>query len=89
MGLEYSAEDQPIRAEVREFLATLLPEGLRRKVENGVELQRDDIMSWHRILHAKGWAAPNWPAEYGGPQGGHCHRNISLTKNTPWPRHRD
>ncbi|MEC8199200.1 MAG: acyl-CoA dehydrogenase family protein [Pseudomonadota bacterium] len=67
MGLEFSAEDQAFRAEVREFPATLLPEGLRRKVENGVELQRDDIMSWHRIPHAKGWAAPNWPVEYGGP----------------------
>ena len=54
MGLEFSAEDQAFRAEVREFPATLLPEGLRRKVENGVELQRDDIMSWHRIPHAKG-----------------------------------
>src|SRR5262249_39262845 len=26
-----------------------------------------EIMEWHRILHEKGWAAPNWPAEYGGP----------------------
>ena len=62
MDLEFSAEDQTFRAEVREFLATSLPEGLRRKVENGVELQRDDIMSWHRILHAKGWAAPSRPS---------------------------
>ena len=54
MGLEFSAEDQAFRAEVLELLATLLPEGLRRKVENGVELQRDDMMSRHRILYAKG-----------------------------------
>ena len=44
MGLEFSAEDQAFRAEVREFLATLLPEGLRRKVENGVELLRNDTI---------------------------------------------
>jgi len=23
-------------------------------------------MAWQRILHAKGWAAPAWPVEYGG-----------------------
>ena len=24
-------------------------------------------MHWHRTLHEKGWVAPNWPTEYGGP----------------------
>ncbi|WP_234942686.1 acyl-CoA dehydrogenase family protein [Cupriavidus necator] len=24
-------------------------------------------MRWQRILHARGWAAPGWPREHGGP----------------------
>jgi alkylation response protein AidB-like acyl-CoA dehydrogenase len=67
MDVAFSEKDEGFRRHVRAFLAEALPSGLRRKVENGIELQRDDIVSWHRILHAKGWAAPNWPAEHGGP----------------------
>ena len=67
MDIEFGAEDKEFRQNVRRFLAASLPKGLRHKVENGVELQRDDIMNWHRMLHAKGWVAPNWPAEFGGP----------------------
>lgn len=67
MDVEFSTADEAFRTEVRSFLGDSLPRGLRYKVENGVELQRDDIMSWQRILHDKGWVAPNWPAEYGGP----------------------
>lgn len=67
MDMAFDASDEAFRAEVRAFLAEALPSGLRRKVENGFELQRDDLMSWHRILHAKGWVAPNWPQEHGGP----------------------
>jgi pimeloyl-CoA dehydrogenase large subunit len=32
----------------------------------GKKLSKDDIVSWQRTLHAKGWAVPNWPAEWGG-----------------------
>ena len=27
----------------------------------------EDARRWQRILHSRGWAAPHWPAEYGGP----------------------
>src|SRR6266516_3535141 len=29
-------------------------------------LDKDDIVTWQRILNAKGWAVPNWPVEWGG-----------------------
>ena len=67
MDISFNAEADTFRKEVRSFLATSLPQRLRRKVENGVELQRNDILSWHQILYAKGGVAPNWPKEHGGP----------------------
>lgn len=66
MNIELSAADKAFRDEVRDFIATSLPPDIRRQVANGLALGRDDYVAWHRILHAKGWAAPGWPAEYGG-----------------------
>src|SRR6202521_1566026 len=31
------------------------------------DLSKEQSMLWHRILHKKGWIAPLWPKEYGGP----------------------
>jgi len=67
MDIGFTETDEVFRGEVRDFREDALPSGLRSKVENGVELQREDLLSWHRILYAKGWVAPNWPAEHGGP----------------------
>jgi alkylation response protein AidB-like acyl-CoA dehydrogenase len=33
-------------------------------------------MPWQRILHARGWAAPSWPAEFGGPGWSELQRYI-------------
>src|SRR6476619_2312556 len=31
------------------------------------DLTKEQSMLWHRILYKKGWIAPLWPKEYGGP----------------------
>ena len=31
------------------------------------DLTKEQMLLWHRILHKKGWIAPLWPKEYGGP----------------------
>ena len=67
MHINLSAADRTFRAEVREFIAARLPSDIRRRVEGGLALGREDYATWHRILHEKGWAAPAWPREYGGP----------------------
>ena len=67
MHIELSAADKTFRAEVREFIAARLPSDIRRRVEGGLALGREDYATWHRILHEKGWAAPAWPREHGGP----------------------
>ncbi|HZZ32679.1 MAG TPA: acyl-CoA dehydrogenase family protein, partial [Phenylobacterium sp.] len=63
----FSPEDVAFRAEVRRFIDENYPDALRRKQEAGGELGREDFLSWHRILGARGWSAPAWPKEYGGP----------------------
>lgn len=76
MELLYSDEDLAFRDQVRAFLATALPPELQHKVRQHLRLQRDDYVRWHRILAAQGWAAPGWPAEYGGPGWTPVQRHI-------------
>jgi alkylation response protein AidB-like acyl-CoA dehydrogenase len=54
------------REEVREFVQQNLPPELARKVETGLELTKDDYVSWEKILRKKGWFGVAWPEEYGG-----------------------
>jgi len=67
MDLDYSDAEQSFRREVREFIRAHLPSALSEKVLNFKRLSREDLISWHRTLHTRGWSAPSWPVEYGGP----------------------
>lgn len=66
MNVDFSAEDLAFRDEVRTFIAENYPADLRGKQDEGDELEKEDFLSWHRILAKKGWIAPAWPVEYGG-----------------------
>jgi alkylation response protein AidB-like acyl-CoA dehydrogenase len=66
MDIDFSPEDLAFRDEVRTFIAENYPAELRGKQDEGDELAKEDFLSWHRILHKKGWVAPAWPVEYGG-----------------------
>ena len=67
MDLTFTQEDLAFRDEVRSFLTQDHLPDVRRKVELGAELSKEDFLSWHRLLYRKGWIAPSWPQEYGGP----------------------
>jgi len=67
MNLEFSAEDNAFRTEVRTFIEQNYPESLRAVQDEGEEMGKEDFLAWHRILAKKGWVAPAWPTEYGGP----------------------
>ena len=67
MDLSFDPGDRAFREEVRQFFREELPERLKYKVDNGIALDREDLVGWHKILYRKGWVAPNWPKEYGGP----------------------
>ena len=66
MDLDFSPEDLAFRDEVRTFIAENYPKQLRGKQDEGDELSKEDFLSWHKVLHKKGWVAPAWPVEYGG-----------------------
>ena len=68
MELKLSAADQAFRDEVGAFLDEALTPELQQAGRNRTSLWQDidSAMTWQKILHARGWAAPDWPVEYGG-----------------------
>ncbi|WP_454718128.1 acyl-CoA dehydrogenase family protein [Caulobacter segnis] len=78
MDLELSPDDLAFRDEVRAFLdANLTPE-LREAGRRMTSVFCDKVhsLAWQRILHAKGWVAPSWPVEYGGPGWSEIQRHV-------------
>ena len=68
MHVRWSEADLRFRDEVRAFLASELTPEMRRATAlmTSVYAPHDLSMAWQQILHARGWAAPAWPVEYGG-----------------------
>ncbi|HEX3417182.1 MAG TPA: pimeloyl-CoA dehydrogenase large subunit [Stellaceae bacterium] len=66
MDLRFTPEELAFRDEVRAFFRANLPSSIRARLVEGKHLAKDDIVTWQRILNAKGWAVANWPAEWGG-----------------------
>src|SRR5258708_39433185 len=69
MDLTFSTEERAFEQEVRGFIAeNLTPEIKRATALTPSVFSDPDIgMAWQRTLHTKGWGAPGWPVEYGGP----------------------
>ena len=66
MDLSYSPEETAFRDEVRAWLGAHLPADIRDKVTSYRGLSKQEYLRWHKILAAKGWSVPHWPAEWGG-----------------------
>ena len=66
MDLRFTDEEFAFREEVRTFFRSALPAGLRDRMIAGHHPSKEDIVSWTRILNARGWSVPHWPVEYGG-----------------------
>lgn len=54
------------RAEVRDFVRANLPDSLKAKGREGLELTKDDYVTWQKILRQKGWFGAAWPSGFGG-----------------------
>ena len=68
MDLSFSEADNIFRNEVRDFLDEAFTPDLQREMarsKNGY-MSKEAHITWQKRLFEKGWAAPNWPEEYGG-----------------------
>jgi len=69
MDLSFSAEERAFEQEVRAFIAdNLTPEMKRAQALTPSVFSDPDIgIAWQKALHRKGWGAPGWPIDHGGP----------------------
>ncbi len=80
MNADFTAEEQAFEEEVRKFLQQEFPAELRNKVDTGIRLSKEDLIRWQKILYKRGWAAPNWPVEYGGTGWSATQKHIFATE---------
>jgi alkylation response protein AidB-like acyl-CoA dehydrogenase len=66
MNVTFTAEDLEFRAEVRKYFETEFPQDILDMQNKRIPLSREDVVRWHKHIYEKGWAAANWPTEYGG-----------------------
>ena len=67
MDLSFSPEEQRFRAEVRAWIEEAVPADLAAVAKGSGQFSHAHVMQWHKILYAKGWVAPHWPKQFGGP----------------------
>jgi alkylation response protein AidB-like acyl-CoA dehydrogenase len=87
MNVDFSKDELEFQQEARAFFRDQYPDELRKKTDNGIELSRDDYIRWQKIMHRQGWAAVNWPVEYGGtgwtPVQKYIYANEMAQANAP------
>jgi len=66
MNLDFTPQEQAFREEVRLFIAENYPAELRQAQDEHQELNKEQLLLWHKVLAKKGWVAPSWPVAYGG-----------------------
>ena len=69
MDLAFSAEDLRFRDQVREFIAAEYDPDLRQMMSQTKTgyVDKPGQVRWQKKLFARGWVAPDWPVEFGGP----------------------
>lgn len=67
--MDFSLDPQYVvfRQEVRTWLNANLPADMAERGLRRFHFAQADRQAWTRLLAAKGWSAPTWPASEGGP----------------------
>ena len=66
MRLSPTTADIEFEQTVSAFIAEYLDPAIQQRVANSMSIDKAMQDDWTRKLAAVGWAAPNWPVEYGG-----------------------
>jgi pimeloyl-CoA dehydrogenase large subunit len=85
MDLRFNDEETAFREEVRRFLVENLPDDIRQRTAEGMHADKDDLVTWTRILNRKGWAVPHWPVEFGGTGWGPVKQYIFQEETQRFP----
>ena len=67
MDLRFTDAEIAFRQEVRDFIAKELPAETRARMVAGRSPTKAQVVEWQQKLNSRGWAAPEWPKEAGGP----------------------
>jgi alkylation response protein AidB-like acyl-CoA dehydrogenase len=67
MDMSFTPEQIAFRDDVRTWIRSAMPPHIHEKAAVDGNFEMSEVMEWHKILHKKGWVAPHWPREYGGP----------------------
>ncbi len=76
MDFAFSASEQRLRQELRDFLKEALPPDWQG---TGSDISDDDFefgQAFNKMLAARGWVAPAWPKAYGGLGATHIEQAI-------------
>jgi len=78
MNLALTPAEKAFQLDIRAFLSEGLTPELREAARRATSVFIDPKYSlpWQRLLHARGWAAPSWPQEYGGAGWNEMQRHI-------------
>lgn len=82
MDLSFTDKDRAFQQEVRSWIGQAYTPELRAQKalsKNGY-LDKAGQIAWQKKLFEKGWVAPNWPQEYGGPGLSPSQRAILQTE---------
>ena len=79
---------ESFRQEVRDFCQAEIGPDLRRKLDLGQHLTKDEMNGWLQALGAKGWLTGGWPKEAGGlgwtPAEAAIFREETGRAGAPW-----
>jgi pimeloyl-CoA dehydrogenase len=78
MDLDFTPAQLAFRDQVRAFIQERLPDEIRERLRRGHPPRKQDTVTWQRILHERGWAAPHWPRQFGGAELSQMERLILM-----------
>ena len=76
MDIQFTPAEVAFREEVRAFLRDRLPADIAARGRQGKRFNKEDQVTWMRLLNERGWLAASWPIEFGGTGWGAVEKHI-------------
>jgi len=76
VDIQFTPAEVAFREEVRAFLRDRLPADIAARGRLGKRFNKEDQVTWMRLLNERGWLAASWPVEFGGTGWGAVEKHI-------------